>query len=73
MAGTINMNWLDSLSVGIGMCGRPEMAFVLAALGLSMNLLNDQVFSVLVFSAFLLNIFTPAELYACVVAKRRWP
>ncbi len=71
MARLLKLSWLESLSVGVGMCGRAEMAFVLISLGLTLGVFDAHVFSVLVFSAFLLNLFTPAALYACVHALRR--
>jgi Kef-type K+ transport system membrane component KefB len=55
---------VESLTVGIGMCGRAEMAFVLASIGLSMGVLDEAVFSVLIFTAFLLNLITPLGLRA---------
>ena len=71
MARLLKMSWLESLSVGVGMCGRAEMAFVLMSLGLSLGVLDANVFSILVFSAFLLNLFTPAGLLACTAPLRR--
>lgn len=64
MARLVGLKWLESLGVGIGMCGRAEMAFILASLGLSMGIINAKVFSVVIFGAFLLNLFTPIGLKA---------
>ncbi len=71
MARLLKMSWLESFSVGVGMCGRAEMAFVLIALGLSVGVFDAAVFSVLIFTAFLLNLFTPAGLFACTALIRR--
>ncbi len=71
MARLLKMSWLESLSVGVGMCGRAEMAFVLISLGLTMGVFDTDVFTVLIFTAFLLNLFTPAGLVACISALRR--
>lgn len=71
MARLLKISWLESLSVGVGMCGRAEMAFVLISLGLAMGVFDATVFSILIFTAFLLNLFTPAGLYACAAALRR--
>lgn len=71
MARVLKMSWLESLSVGVGMCGRAEMAFVLISLGLALGVFDANVFSVLIFTAFLLNLFTPAALHACMAALRR--
>lgn len=58
MARRIPLSWPESWTVGIGMCGRAEMAFVLAAIGLESGAIDAQVFSVLVLSTFVLNVFT---------------
>lgn len=71
MARVLKMTWLESLSVGVGMCGRAEMAFVLCSLGLTMGVLDAHVFSILIFTTFLLNLFTPAGLVACATALKR--
>lgn len=71
MARLLKMTWLESLSVGVGMCGRAEMAFVLTSLGLTLGVIDAKVFSVLIFTAFLLNLFTPAALVACAGMLRR--
>lgn len=57
MAKLAGFNKSESLTIGIGMTGRAEMAFILSAIGLNMGVLNDTLFSILVFSTFLLNIF----------------
>ena len=62
MARLLPLSWRESLEVGVGMCGRAEMAFVLAALGLSLGVLDARAFSALIFTAFLLNLFTPLGL-----------
>ena len=67
----VNRSWLESLSVGVGMCGRAEMAFVLISLGLTVGVFDAHVFSVLIFTAFLLNLFTPVGLLACTAPLRR--
>lgn len=67
MARLIGFNWTEALTVGVGMSGRAEMAFILAALGLSMGLLTPEVFSVLIFTAFSLNLITPIGLKLCAM------
>jgi Kef-type K+ transport system membrane component KefB len=62
MALRIGFSRVESLAVGIGMCGRAEMAFVLASIGLSLGAIDDMVFSALIFTAFLLNLITPIGL-----------
>jgi Kef-type K+ transport system membrane component KefB len=65
MARRLDFTWIESLTVGVGMCGRGEVAFVLASLGLSLGAINEQTFSILVFTTFVLNIITPVGLKMC--------
>lgn len=58
MARLMGLSPMEALGVGIGMCGRAEIAFILASLGLGMGFFEAEVFSVIIFSAFLLNILT---------------
>jgi Kef-type K+ transport system membrane component KefB/Trk K+ transport system NAD-binding subunit len=55
----------EALTVGVGMCGRAELAFILASLALSQGAIDNSIFSVLIFTAFLLNLFTPLALKGC--------
>lgn len=57
-------SWIESLMVGVGHCARAEMAFVIATLGIELGALDNNVFSVIVFSIFLLNLATPLMLKA---------
>lgn len=57
----------EALTVGVGMCGRAELAFILASLALAQGAIEPSVFSVLIFTAFLLNLFTPMGLKGCAV------
>ena len=59
MARCLGFRWRESMMVGIGMCGRAEMAFILASLGLSQQMIDESLFSILIFSTFLLNMITP--------------
>lgn len=65
MARLLRFTRIEATTVGVGMCGRAEMAFVLASLGLGAGIINNEVFSVLIFTAFILNILTPVGLWAC--------
>ena len=71
MARLLKISRIESATVGVGMCGRAEMAFVLASLGLSMGLIDNEVFSALLFTAFLLNVLTPIGLLACAWQLKR--
>lgn len=67
MALRLGMPWREAMTVGVGMCGRAEMAFILAALALAQGVIGQETFSVLIFTAFLLNLFTPLALKGCAV------
>lgn len=66
----IRFSWVEALSVGIGMCGRAEMAFILASIGLSTGAIDGQVFSILLLVTFLLNLFASSGLTACARAMK---
>ena len=57
----------EALTVGVGMCGRAEMAFILASLALAQGAIDQAIFTTLIFTAFLLNLFTPMALKGCAV------
>jgi Kef-type K+ transport system membrane component KefB/Trk K+ transport system NAD-binding subunit len=67
MALQIGMSLREALTVGVGMCGRAELAFILASLALAQGAIDDSTFSVLIFTAFILNLFTPLALKGCSV------
>lgn len=64
-------SWIESLTIGVGHCARAEMAFIIALLGIEMGALDKNVFSVVVFTAFLLNLATPLLLKACATLLER--
>ncbi|MBD03951.1 MAG: hypothetical protein CME24_06350 [Gemmatimonadetes bacterium] len=57
----------EALTVGVGMCGRAEMAFILASLALSQGAFDETVFTMLIMTTFLLNLFTPLALKGCAI------
>lgn len=65
MAKRKNFSWIESFTLGVGHCARAEMAFIIAALGIEMGALDKNIFSVVVFTAFLLNLATPLLLKLC--------
>ncbi|NKB70118.1 MAG: hypothetical protein GKR89_23845 [Candidatus Latescibacteria bacterium] len=67
MARYMGLPWREALTVGVGMCGRAEMAFILASLALAQGAIDQNIFSVLIFTAFLLNLFTPLALKGCAI------
>jgi Kef-type K+ transport system membrane component KefB/Trk K+ transport system NAD-binding subunit len=67
MALRMGMPKLEALTVGVGMCGRAEIAFILASLALAQGAIDKPVFSALIFTAFVLNLFTPMALKGCAI------
>ena len=67
MALRMGMPKHEALTVGVGMCGRAEIAFILAALALAQGAIDKPAFSALIFTAFLLNLFTPLALKGCAI------
>ena len=67
MARRMGMPLREALTVGVGMCGRAEMAFILASLALAQQAIDPSMFSILIFTAFLLNLFTPLALKGCAI------
>jgi len=65
MALRMGMPRFEALTVGVGMCGRAEIAFILAALALAQGAIDKSTFSALIFTAFILNLFTPLALKGC--------
>jgi Kef-type K+ transport system membrane component KefB len=65
MARVAKFNTIESFTIGIGMTGRAEMAFILAAIGQKMEILDDNLFSIIVFSTFILNFFASFGLRYC--------
>ncbi len=57
----------EALTVGVGMCGRAEIAFILASLALAQGAIDQPAFTALIFTAFILNLFTPLALKGCAV------
>jgi Kef-type K+ transport system membrane component KefB/Trk K+ transport system NAD-binding subunit len=57
----------EALTVGVGMCGRAEIAFIIASLALAQGAIDQIIFTALIFSAFILNLFTPLALKGCAV------
>jgi Kef-type K+ transport system membrane component KefB len=72
MAKVARFSTVESVTIGIGMTGRAEMAFILAAVGQKMEILDDNLFSIIVFSTFLLNFFASFALKYCAgVLKKK--
>ena len=71
MARLLKFSWTESFSVGVGMCGRAEMAYVIAALGFQLGAFDARVLSVMIFVTFLVNIFTSVGLKLCAPELRR--
>ena len=72
MARLRHFTWIESLTIGVGHCARAEMAFIIASLGIEMGVLDKNIFSVLVFTAFLLNLATPLMLKGCATLLNKY-
>lgn len=73
MAKRKDFTWAESFTIGVGHCARAEMAFIIASLGIEMGALDKNVFSVIVFTAFLLNLLAPVMLKMCTAFLKRYP
>ena len=71
MARRVGFGRVEALTVGVGMSGRAGLEFVLAALGLTLGVIDVETFSVLIFTGFLLSLITPAALKGCAVLLGR--
>ena len=67
MALRMGLSAREALTVGVGMCGRAELAMILASLALAQGAIDPAIFSVLIFTMFVLNLFTPLALKGCSV------
>ncbi len=67
MARLAKFSKLESLTIGVGMCGRAEMAYIIASIGMSMKVINETIFSILIFSTFILNFMTSFGLHGCAI------
>jgi Kef-type K+ transport system membrane component KefB len=57
---TGNFNWAESWMIGFGMLGRAELAFVVMDIAyVQHQIINDEMFYTLMFTAFSLNILVP--------------
>ena len=52
----------ESLIIGISMNGRGAVELIIAIIGLEMGLIDEKIFSVLVFMAFFTTLMTPITL-----------
>lgn len=68
MAKLKNFSWTESLTIGVGHCARAEMAFIIASLGIEMAVLDKNIFSAIIFTAFILNLITPILLKICAIS-----
>jgi Kef-type K+ transport system membrane component KefB len=71
MARLVGFSRVEALTVGVGMCGRAGLEFVLSSLGLKLGAIDAETFSILIFTAFLLSLITPAGLKGCAALLSR--
>lgn len=58
----LGMSKAEALSIGIGMSPRLEVAMVIALVGLTDNIINEDVYSVIIIMGILTAVFTPSIL-----------
>jgi Na+:H+ antiporter len=71
MALRVGFARVEALTVGVGMCGRAGLEFVLSSIALKVGAIDAETFSVLIFTAFLLSLISPVGLKGCAVLLRR--
>ncbi|MDF7626595.1 cation:proton antiporter [Lactobacillaceae bacterium L1_55_11] len=64
------LNQRESLTVGIGMVSRGEMALIIADLGLGFNLINGTTYTILAVVILLTTVFTPLALRTLLAPRR---
>jgi Kef-type K+ transport system membrane component KefB len=62
-----NLTWPETLTIGVSHCAHAEMAFSIASLSIEMGELDKNLFSVIIFTAFILNLLIPIPLKGCSV------
>jgi mannitol/fructose-specific phosphotransferase system IIA component (Ntr-type) len=58
----LNFNWRGALRVGVGMIPRGEVALIVAGIGLSSGLINDEIFNIALIMTFITTLITPPVL-----------
>ena len=53
------MNWKDSTAVGVGMTPRGEVAMIVALIGLSRQLITEEVYATLILMSLITTIIPP--------------
>ena len=59
----LNFNLRGALRIGVGMVPRGEVALIIAGIGLSRGLINDEIFGVVLITTFVTTLITPPVLY----------
>jgi Kef-type K+ transport system membrane component KefB len=60
--GAISMGWKDALRVGLGMVPRGEVGLIVAAVGLSLHTISDDIYTVVVIMSIVTTLFAPPVL-----------
>ena len=56
-------SWRESLSIGLGMVPRGEVAMIVGLLGLTAGVITQEIYGVVIFMAFVTTILTPIMLH----------
>jgi Kef-type K+ transport system membrane component KefB len=60
--GALSMGWKDALRVGLGMVPRGEVGLIVAAVGLSLRTVSDDIYAVVVIMSVVTTLFAPPVL-----------
>jgi Kef-type K+ transport system membrane component KefB len=58
----IREGWRNALRVGVGMTPRGEVALIVAAIGLQMNMISQQSYAIVIFMTAVTTVFAPPVL-----------
>ena len=64
-----DMNWKDSIAVGVGMTPRGEVAMIVALLGLDRGIINQPLYAAVIAMSLLTTIFPPLIIKNWVYGK----
>jgi len=69
--GAFRLGWKDAIRVGVGMVPRGEVGLIVAAAGLSMHMISDRVYGVVLLMSMLTTLFAPPVLRLLLAREHR--
>ncbi|MDD5069643.1 MAG: cation:proton antiporter [Candidatus Omnitrophica bacterium] len=67
----LNFNFQGALRIGVGMIPRGEVALIMAGIGLSLGILENEIFSIAIIMTFITTLITPAILERLLQSKKK--